>query len=174
MYTVNWIMFFVIMVSICKHTQDAGAKGGSKVSFIKNNVIIALTLAVIFGLGWGIGLAATSGPAKEFTLTFQIIFSILVGLQGTLIFILHGIRNQDVRNVWKQWFSRIGGKSLLDSIMSMAKTSSSGIQSSALHGENSYSMSLSQKKPINSESEHIVPNESVVEETSKVDLTLQL
>ena len=65
---------------------------------MKTNFTIAATLAVVFGPGWALGLAATSRPVKELTLSFQILFSIFVGAQGMLIiFLLHGVRNQDVR-----------------------------------------------------------------------------
>ena len=168
-YIVNWIMFVIIMASICKHTKGADHKKGHKVDSIKKNVVIALTLATIFGLGWGIGLAATSGPIRQLTLTFQILFSILVGLQGTLIFVLHGIRNKDVRNLWKQCFARIGGKSLLSNIFSTTKSSSAGPQT--LRGSTSASasgtMSLSRKKPLNNDKEHMY--DTVAGEESKSD-----
>ena len=169
-YIVNWIMFIIIMASICKHTKGADHKKGINVDSIKKNIVIALTLATIFGLGWGIGLASTTKlPIKELALAFQIIFSLLVGFQGVLIFLLHGVRNKDVRNLWKQCFARIGGKSLLDNILSMTKTSSAGPQS--LRGTTSMSgtMSLSQKKPLGS-IDHLYT--TVTGEETKTDLTL--
>ena len=77
----NWIMFVLIMVSICSHTQGpvADKKEGSKVKTMQTNFTIAATLAVVFGLGWALGLAATSLPVKELTFMFQILFSIFVG-----------------------------------------------------------------------------------------------
>ena len=167
-YVVNWIMFVIIMASICKHTRGADHKKGHKVDTIKKNIVIALTLATIFGLGWGIGFAATSGPIRQLTFAFQIVFSVLVGLQGTLIFVLHGIRNKDVRMVWKQCFTRIGGKYIISSIFSTTKSSSAGPQS--LHGANSASgtMSLSQRKPLDDDKEHIM-YDTVAGEESKSD-----
>ena len=96
---------------------------------MKTNFTIAATLAVVFGLGWALGLAATSLPVKELTLTFQIIFSFFVGFQGILIFALHGVRNQDIRKLWTQWFTVIGHKSHLTYLISSTKTSSAGPQS---------------------------------------------
>ena len=167
-YIVNWIMFVIIMASICKHTRGADHKKGHKVDTIKKNIVIALTLATIFGLGWGIGFAATSGPIRQLTFAFQIAFSVLVGLQGTLIFVLHGIRNKDVRMLWKQCFARIGGKYIISSIFSTTKSSSAGLQS--LHGANSASgtMSLSQRKPLDDDKEHIM-YDTVAGEESKSD-----
>ena len=96
---------------------------------MKANFTIAATLAVVFGLGWALGLAATSLPVKELTLTFQILFSIFVGAQGMLLFLLHGVRNQDIRKVWMQCFTAIGRKSRLASMISSTKTSSAGPES---------------------------------------------
>ena len=127
----NWIMFVLIMVSICNHTQGpvTDKKEGSKIKAMKANLTIAATLAVVFGLGWALGLAATSLPVKELTLTFQILFSIFVGAQGMLLFLLHGVCNQDIRKVWMQCFATIGRKSHLASMISFTKTSSAGPES---------------------------------------------
>ena len=128
----NWIMFVLIMISICGHTQApvANKKEGSKIKAMQTNFTIAATLAVVFGLGWGLGLAATGLPVKELTLTFQILFSIFVGIQGTLLFLLHGVRNKDIRNIWIQCFAAIGCKSRLTNVISSTKTSSAGPESS--------------------------------------------
>ena len=72
-----------------------------RVSEMKKNFFIAMSLSVVLGLGWGLGLAATSSSVVELTVTFQVIFSIFVGLQGVLIFALHGVRNKDARDLWK-------------------------------------------------------------------------
>ena len=61
-----------------------------------------MTLGVILGLGWGFGLVATSSDLVALTFTFQVIFSIFVGSQGVLIFVFHGLRNEDLRKAWKR------------------------------------------------------------------------
>ena len=101
-------MFIVIMVSLCKHST-AGKGSGTKnlVKYVKKRLIIAVGLATLFGLGWGFGLAASSTPVKELTFAFQIVFSVFVGLQGVLFFILHGIRSPIVRGQWTTWVSRM-------------------------------------------------------------------
>ena len=120
----NWIMFVLIMVSICGHTQApvADKKEGSRTKVIQTHFTIAATLAVIFGLGWSLGLAATSLPVKELTLTFQILFSIFVGAQGVLLFLLHGVRNQDIR---KTWIHIVSHKSCLAHVMRISTKTSS-------------------------------------------------
>ena len=107
-YIFDWVMFSIIMVSLVKRTRRVSkltteAKG--QMAQTKRLAIIALGLSVVFGLGWGLGLAATSSDVEEVTFTFQVIFSIFVGSQGILIFILHGLRSPDARLVWKTWFS---------------------------------------------------------------------
>ena len=69
---------------------------------MRKNLFIAMSLSVVLGLGWGLGLAATSSSVVGLTVTFQVIFSIFVGMQGVLIFVLHGARNKDARDLWKK------------------------------------------------------------------------
>ena len=176
LYIVNWVMFVIIMASICKHTRGTEVKNQGKLASTRNNAVIALTLGVIFGLGWGIGLAATSGTIKQLTFAFQILFSIVVGTQGALIFLFHGIRNKDVRNLWLQCFSRLGGKKLIDNIMSLTKSSTAGTQSS-LQGTNGSSstggtLMLSQKKPISNDYDSVPADDSVCKDITKVEIPL--
>ena len=106
------------MMSICCRGQGAIIKDTqSRVKAYKAKFTIAAILAVMFGLGWTLGLAATSVPVKEFSLTFQILFSVFVGAQGVLIFLLHGVRNQDIRKLWKRWFTTLGSKSHLSTVL---------------------------------------------------------
>ena len=140
----NWIMFVFIIVSICSHTQSpvTDKKEKFKMKAMQTNFTIAVTLAIMFGLGWGLGLAATSLPVKELTLTFQILFSIFVGAQGVLLFLLHGVRNQDIRKVWIQCFAAIGRKSHLASVISSTKTSSAGPESLQASTRNTSGVSI--------------------------------
>ena len=98
----DWIMFAIIVTSILKQRRGS-SKMQSRSRLHRENLIIALSLAVMFGLGWGFGLLATSYPVEEVTTTFQVLFSIFVGAQGALLFLLHGIRSADARRVWKGW-----------------------------------------------------------------------
>ena len=144
----NWIMFILIMASICSHTKApvTDKKEGSMINMLKANFTIAATLAVVFGLGWALGLVATSLPVKELTLTFQILFSIFVGAQGLLLFLLHGVRNQDIRKAWIQCFATIGHKSHLISMISLMKTSSAMTESLRATRNTSRVSTLSCKK----------------------------
>ena len=73
----------------------------------KKLAVIAIGLSIVFGLGWGLGLAATSSNVEEVTFTFQVIFSIFVGSQGLLILIFHGIRSETVRKEWVRQLKKL-------------------------------------------------------------------
>ena len=88
----------------------------------KKKVFIAIGLATVLGLGWGFGLLATSSDFRGLTLAFQIIFSIFVGCQGLLLFVLHGLRSAEARKEWKLWFSTVSNKSV--QLYTHAKSSS--------------------------------------------------
>ena len=68
--------------------------------------MIAITLSVMFGLGWGIGLLATQAlyttAVRE---TFSILFILLTAFQGLFIFIMHCARATEVVNQWKKWLT---------------------------------------------------------------------
>ena len=104
-------MFIVILSSIVKHKYNISKKidkTKESTKAHKDSLIIALSLAVVFGLGWGFGLLSTSSSIHGLTTTFQVIFSIFVGAQGVLLFLLHGVRNSDARGVWKGWLTSFG------------------------------------------------------------------
>ena len=166
------------MAYIVKHTKD---KNKSNFEQTKKKIFLAMTLAVLFGLGWGIGFASTTSiPVKHIALVFQILFSVVVGSQGALIFLLHGVRNKDVRNLWKQGLSWIGGKSLIESMESWTKSSKAGDSRSAgtfSHTTgNVYSssgdMSLSRKKPILDYSDHASESVAADHNITKAEISL--
>ena len=95
-------MFTIIMVQLLHRKYDEESK--TAVKNIKQNLIIATGLSVLFGLGWGIGLTATSSDVKEVTFVFQVLFSIFVGSQGVVIFLFQGIRSPQFRKVWLSVF----------------------------------------------------------------------
>ena len=108
-FTFNWVVFVMIMVSLCKHsTVGKGSNVKDVINSIKKQLIIAIGLATLFGLGWGFGLVTSSTPVKELTCALQIIFSTFIGFQGVLFFVLHGLRSPVVRGQWKSWVSNSG------------------------------------------------------------------
>ena len=89
---------------------------------LKQNFIIAVGLSLLFGLGWGFGLTATSSNTQEVTFAFQVIFSLFVGSQGILIFFFHGLRSPDFRQVWQSIFCLLQKKKYSVSSREQRKT----------------------------------------------------
>ena len=126
-YLLNWIVFVSIMVSICKHFANGNLSQQKEISKrqqfrnFKKNLIIAMCLSVVLGLGWGLGLVSTSSGIVELSFTFQVIFSIFVGFQGVLIFYIYGLRSTDFRQTWIKLFNCC--KSNTDNFVSFGKGS---------------------------------------------------
>ena len=79
----------------------------------KQQLIVAITLSVLFGLGWGIGLLATDGVSvsalRDF---FSAIFIICTAFQGVMVFCLQALRSKHVRSTWARWFHMATGREL--------------------------------------------------------------
>ena len=102
-------MFVIIMVSII-HTRNASKSESrmmNKLAAIRRQLVTAIGLAVLFGLGWGLGLTATTSDVREVTFVFQVIFAIFVGSQGVLIFVFQGLRSDKARKAWKRWANKL-------------------------------------------------------------------
>ena len=134
-YLFNWAIFITIIVCLVKNRSTMHHKKRK----LKRLFFLALGLSLLFGLGWGFGLLATSSDIKELTFTFQILFSILIGSQGLLIFIFHVIRAPQARKQWKKLFFKFSSnKSLRSLTLSSSKSSKTSCQmpSTNLSGEN--------------------------------------
>ena len=102
-YVFNWLIFAIIMIKLLGRKNIINPEKGMAEN-VKKNLLIAVGLSLLFGLGWGFGLTATSSGRKEATFAFQLLFSIFVGLQGVLILFFHGIRSSEFRQVWASAF----------------------------------------------------------------------
>ena len=102
-------MYGCIITSVIIRLRSASKVTNTNLSFRKL-AWTAAVLSVVFGLGWGFGLAQTSvpecsGAAANVTLfVLQVLFGLLVGSQGVLMFLFYGVGNKKVREVWKRWF----------------------------------------------------------------------
>ena len=108
-YIFNWIIFGVIFVSLIHKRSRSSVKETDKKrknSFFHQQLIVVTSLSVLFGLGWGIGLLATQDAHSSETVRdiLSAMFILITAFHGLFIFIMNGLRSEDVRNVWKQWF----------------------------------------------------------------------
>lgn len=94
-------------MSLCRKKGTERASGGDKKREMKHNLrqyVTALTLSVLFGLGWGIGFAGTSNiTMQETAWALQALFIILTTFQGLVIFIMQCVCHNDARKEWKRW-----------------------------------------------------------------------
>lgn len=73
---------------------------------VKRHSIIAVTLSLLFGIGWGVGLAATEGLKNLVAVTvLQAIFIIITAFHGLYLFLMYCLRLKDARNEWKSWMN---------------------------------------------------------------------
>ena len=107
-YIFNWVVFVIIIISLMRKqliSRSTGMKSKT-VSFFKQQLVIALALSLLFGLGWGIGLLATQGIYNNQVVrdSFAAIFVVANTFHGFFIFIMHSLRSKEVRSTWKRWF----------------------------------------------------------------------
>ncbi len=178
-------MFVVIMTSLIRRAHRSaklttGEKGNAEQ--VRRFALIAIGLSVVFGLGWGLGLAASSSDIEELTFVFQVLFSVFVGSQGVIIFVLHGLRSKDARLVWKSWFSFlpcVGTGKIIDLSHSTSKDvttrsrpteSSSTYRLSTLRRESQTSMKTPVKEPMRDMSEGAITevDESTLEKNPEL------
>ena len=90
----------------------SGATGNKELELtFKKRLVISVTLSILFGLGWAIGLAGTRSLSVNYLrYSFQIVFVVLSAFQGLFIFIAYGLRLQKVRLIWLKWLYIVVGK----------------------------------------------------------------
>ena len=118
-YLFNWVIFLIIVVSLAhKKLKDVNMKKerNSKSSFFRQQLVIAVTLSILFGLGWGLGLFVTEDIYTNKTVRDLVasLFVIFTGFHGLFIFITHCLRSKDARNVWKKVVSDVTGRDFSD------------------------------------------------------------
>lgn len=95
------------MASLIKKQHNRTVSKSMKTR-LKQRLIITVTLSIMLGLGWGLGIPATEGIDNlAVRTTFQIVFIFLTAFQGLFIFIMHCMRVPDARKEWKYWFNKL-------------------------------------------------------------------
>ena len=95
-------MFFIILFSVLRHGSKKDGKEG-KLQKLMKKAIITIVLVIMFGVGWIFGILGSSGIPVYISYPCQIVFVVVVGFQGLLIFIFHPFRSKDAREEWKKW-----------------------------------------------------------------------
>ena len=120
LYIFNWIVFVIITVSFLYKSQRKvssnnaghGMKSGMST---RQQFMIAVTLSVLFGIGWGIGLLATEELGSKVAHDiFASLFVIITSFHGLLIFILHCVRSKEAKKEWRRWFFKATRKEFSD------------------------------------------------------------
>ena len=126
-YIFNWVMFVIIVTSICRQQAKMSAETGNKQLKVnaKKRILMLITLSLLFGLGWGLGLAGTQSLNVQWLrYSFQLCFIVLTGFQGLFLFILYCLRISRVRRVWLKWYYLATGQRDKASTLAFTKSQS--------------------------------------------------
>ena len=107
-YLFNWVVFVIIIVSIlrksCKKGEVSSDKSKTREEY-KKHLIIAISLSILFGLGWGFGLPATQAVSVVgLRIALQALFIIFTSFHGFFIFAMQCLRSQVARREWWKWY----------------------------------------------------------------------
>lgn len=99
-YIFNFIVFTIIIISLLKRGQSSATKLPGHI-YVKQQLGVAISLSVLFGISWGIGLFASRGIYSENERIARdiiaAIFIILTAFHGLILFLMHCVRPAKVR-----------------------------------------------------------------------------
>ena len=102
-YIMNWVIFILIFASLlCRPNARKEMGDDNKLRKLKENFMIALGLSLLFGLGWAVGLLASSDLPDAVRYLAGWIFTLLNAFLGVYLFALYVVRSPEARNVWKR------------------------------------------------------------------------
>ena len=115
-YVFNFILFVIIIISVlCKERYKHAGKSEKSGVSARQQLMIVITLSVLCGISWGIGLLATDQIGSRVAQKiFATVFVILTSFHGLFIFILHCARSKDARREWGRWFYKVTKKDFSD------------------------------------------------------------
>ena len=108
----NWIIFILIFISLLRG-PGVSMQGNAKENLrkLKEKFMIALGLSTLFGMGWAIGLLASSDLPDGVRYPAEWIFTLMTAFLGVYLFALYVIRSAEARKFWKKWLLCQHGKS---------------------------------------------------------------
>ena len=103
-YIMNWVIFILIFANLlCKsNVREETSKNGN-LRKLKENFMIALGLSLLFGMGWAVGLLATSDLPDAVRYPAEWVFTLTTAFLGVYLFVLHVLKSQEARRLWKRW-----------------------------------------------------------------------
>ena len=112
-------MYIIIFASLVKKSRQAPQSNGTarneeegsrsrwNYQQIKQQFFAAMSLAALFGIGWGFGFAATRSIPIEAVVVQRIMeafFIFFVTFQGLFVFLFQCIYSKAVRDLWIEFF----------------------------------------------------------------------
>ena len=103
--TLNVVVFILVLRELtCGRNKNLGKSSDRDKKEAITRSIRAIAMCSILGLTWIFGfLSIVENSASS--LTFQVLFCLFNSLQGLFIFLLFCVRQEEVRNAWKEWFT---------------------------------------------------------------------
>ena len=103
-YIINWILYILIFVSLlCKPDGREETRKNAKLHKLKENFTITLGLSLLFGIGWALGLLASSDLPHAVRYPAEWIFTLMTAFLGVYLFAMYTLRSSEARGLWKQW-----------------------------------------------------------------------
>ena len=108
-YIFNWVVYSIIIFSLLRKNFQSNikSKNSLKIKFVCKQLIRAVILSILFGLGWDTQDIHTNKMERDL---FVALFVIITAFHGLFIFIMQCLRSKEVNNTWKQWFFYVLGK----------------------------------------------------------------
>jgi hypothetical protein len=105
-YIFNWIVYIIVIIYLVQR-PNMQKEEGKKNQQAKVNLIVGAVLSVLFGLGWGCGLLASTDVKVDYVrIPFEWVFTILSCAQGVIIFYIYCLRQTGVSKKLYQVVSR--------------------------------------------------------------------
>ena len=97
LYIFNWIVYVIVIVSLVRR-PNIRKEGKLKNKQLKENFTVSAMLSVLFGLGWGCGLLASTDVKVDYVrIPFEWVFTILSCAQGVIIFYIYCLRQPEIQ-----------------------------------------------------------------------------
>ena len=104
-YIMNWVIFIHIFGSLVfRPNVRKDTSTNANLRKLKQNFMIALGLSLLFGMGWAIGLLASSDLPAAVRYPAEWIFTLATAFLGVYLFAMYVLRSQEARKFWKRWF----------------------------------------------------------------------